>query len=91
MEFQLMNAETYSWFSDIEGVKNILARLNTTNFKEKIRTVTDITDSRREINIFIEIKTLDELKVLYKLFGHQLILDFDEKYPHIVIYDGYIE
>ena len=86
-----MNAETYSWFSDIEGVKNILARLNTTNFKEKIRTVTDITDSRREINIFIEIKTLDELKGLYKLFGHQLILDFDEKYPHIVIYDGYIE
>ena len=91
MEFQLMNAETYSWFSDIECVENILARLNTTNFKEKIRTVTDITDSRREINIFIEIKTLDELKELYKIFDSNLILNFDEKYPLIVIYDGYIE
>ena len=87
MEFQLMNSETYSWFSDIKCVKNILARLETTNFKGKVRVAT----AEREMNIFIEIKTLDELKELYKLFGHQLILDFDEKYPHIVIYDGYIE
>ena len=86
-----MNAETYSWFSDIECVENILARLNTTNFKEKIRVITDITDSRREMNIYIEIKTLDELKELYKLFNDELILNFNEKYPHIAIYDGYIE
>ena len=82
-----MNSETYSWFSDIKCVENILARLETTNFKSKVRVAT----AEREIKIYIEIKTLDELKELYKLFGHQLILDFDEKYPHIVIYDGYIE
>ena len=82
-----MNAETYSWFSDIECEENILARLETTNFKSKVRVAT----AEREIKIYIEIKTLDELKELYKLFGEQLILSFDEKYPHIVIYDGYIE
>ncbi len=87
MEFQLMNSGAYAWFSDIEGVKNILARLETTNFKSKVRVAT----AEREIEIYIEIKTLDELKELYKLFGEQLILSFDEKYPHIVIYDGYIE
>ena len=87
MEFQLMNSETYSWFSDIKCVKNILARLETTNFKSKVRVAT----AEREINIFIEIKTLDELKELYKIFDSNLILNFDEKYPLIVIYDGYIE
>ena len=39
----------------------------------------------------INIKTLDELKELYKLFNDELILNFNEKYPHIAIYDGYIE
>ena len=87
MEFQIMNAESYAWFSDVEGIENILARLETTNFKSKVRVAT----AEREIKIYIEIKTLDELKELYKLFGEQLILSFDEKYPHIVIYDGYIE
>ena len=82
-----MNSEAYAWFSDIEGAKNILARLESTNFKSKVRVAT----AEREIKIYIEIKNLDELKELYKLFGEQLILSFDEKYPHIVIYDGYIE
>ena len=39
----------------------------------------------------INIKTMEELKELYKIFGCELILNFDEKYPHIAIYDGYIE
>ena len=82
-----MNSEAYAWFSDIEGAKNILARLESTNFKSKVRVAT----AEREIKIYIEIKNLDELKELYKLFSEQLILSFDEKYPHIVIYDGYIE
>ena len=87
MEFKLMNSGGYAWFSSIKGIENILARLETTNFKDKVRVAT----AEGEINIYIEIKTLDELKELYKLFGEQLILSFDEKYPHIVIYDGYIE
>ena len=33
----------------------------------------------------------DELKELYKIFDSNLILNFDEKYPLIVIYDEYIE
>ena len=91
MEFQLMNADIYTGFTDEKDVEEILARLNPTNLKNRIR-VDNATVSGWEVNrIFIEIKTLDELKELYKLFGHQLILDFDEKYPHIVIYDGYIE
>ena len=91
MEFQLMNAEIYTGFADEKDVEEILARLNPTNFKNRIR-VDNATVSGWEVNrIFIEIRTMDELKELYKLFGEQLILSFDEKYPHIVIYDGYIE
>ena len=91
MEFQIMNAETYAWFSDVEGIENILAQLEATNFKEKIRVVTDTTVPGKAKDIYIEIKTLDELKELYKTFDSNLILNFDEKYPLIVIYDGYIE
>ncbi len=76
---------------DVVDVEETLARLNPTNFKNRIR-VDNATVSGWEVNrIFIEIRTMDELKELYKLFGEQLILSFDEKYPHIVIYDGYIE
>ena len=91
MEFQIMNAETYAWFSDVEGIENILAQLEATNFKEKIRVVTDTAVPGKAKDIYIEIKTLDELNELYKIFDSNLILNFDEKYPLIVIYDGYIE
>ena len=91
MEFQLMNADIYTGFTDEKDVEEILARLNPTNFKNRIR-VDNATVSGWEVNrIFIEIRTMEELKELYKIFGCELILNFDGKYPHIVIYDGYIE
>ena len=91
MEFQLMNAEIYTGFADEKDVEEILERLNPTNFKNSIR-VDNATDSGWEENrIFIEIRTMEELKELYKIFGCELILNFDGKYPHIAIYDGYIE
>lgn len=91
MEFQLMNAEIYTGFADEKDAEEILARLNPTNFKNRIR-VDNAKVSGWEVNrIFIEIRTMEELKELYKIFGCELILNFDEKYPHIVIYDGYIE
>lgn len=36
MEFKLMNSGAYAWFSDIVCMENILARLETTNFKDKV-------------------------------------------------------
>ena len=91
MEFQLMNAEIYTGFTDEKDVEEILARLNPTNFKNRIR-VDNATVSGWEVNrIFIEIRTMEELKELYKIFGCELILNFNENKPHIAIYDGYIE
>ena len=91
MEFQLMNAGIYTGFTDEKDVEEILARLNPTNFKNRIR-VNNPTVSGWEVNrIFIEIRAMEELKELYKILGCELILNFDEKYPHIAIYDGYIE
>ena len=91
MEFQLMNAEIYTGFTDEKDVEEILARLNPTNFKNRIR-VDNATVSGWEVNrIFIEIRTMEELKELYKIFDYELILNFNEDKPYIAIYDGYIE
>ena len=91
MEFQLMNAEIYTGFTDEKDVEEILARLNPTNFKNRIR-VDNATVSGWEVKrIFIEIRTMEELKELYKIFDCELILNFNENKPHIAIYDGYIE
>ena len=91
MEFQLMNAEIYTGFTDEKDVEEILARLNPTNFKNRIRVDNAIVSGWEVKRIFIEIRTMEELKELYNIFGCELILNFDEKYPLIVIYDGYIE
>ena len=91
MEFQLMNAEIYTGFTDEKDVEEILARLNPTNFKNRIR-VDNATVSGWEVKrIFIEIRTMEELKELYKIFDYELILNFNEDKPYIAIYDGYIE
>ena len=91
MEFQLMNAEIYTGFTDEKDVEEILARLNPTNFKNRFRVDNAIVSGWEVKRIFIEIRTMEELKELYKIFGCELILNFDEQYPHIAIYDGYIE
>ena len=91
MEFQLMNAEIYTGFTDEKDVEEILARLNPTNFKNRIRVDNAAVSGWEANRIFIEIRAMEELKELYKILGCELILSFDEKHPHIVIYDGYIE
>ena len=91
MEFQLMNAEIYTGFTDEKDVEEILARLNPTNFKNRIRVDNDIVSGWEVKRIFIEIRTMEELKELYKIFDCELILNFNENKPHIAIYDGYIE
>ena len=91
MEFQLMNAEIYTGFTDEKDVEEILARLNPTNFKNRIRVDNAIVSGWDVKRIFIEIRTMEELKELYKIFDCELILNFNENKPHIAIYDGYIE
>ena len=91
MEFQLMNAEIYTGFTDEKDVEEILARLNPTNFKNRIRVDNAIVSGWEVNRIFIEIRTMEELKELYKIFDCELILNFNENKPHIAIYDGYIE
>ena len=91
MEFQLMNAEIYTGFADEKDVEEILARLNPTNFKNRIRVDNAIVSGWEVKRIFIEIRTMEELKELYKIFDCELILNFNENKPHIAIYDGYIE
>lgn len=91
MEFQLMNAEIYTGFTDEKDVEEILARLNPTNFKNRIRVDNAIVSGWEVKRIFIEIRTMEELKELYKIFDCELILNFNENKPHIAIYDGYIE
>ena len=91
MEFQLMNAEIYTGFTDEKDVEEILARLNPTNFKNRTR-VDNATVSGWEVkDIYIEIRTMEELIELYNMFDSELIIGFGEEYPHIVIYDNYIE
>ena len=91
MEFQLMNAEIYTGFTDEKDVEEILARLNPINFKNRIRVDNAIVSGWEVKRIFIEIRTMEELKELYKIFDCELILNFNENKPHIAIYDGYIE
>ena len=91
MEFQLMNADIYTGFTDEKDVEEILARLNPTNFKNRIRVDNAIVSGWEVKRIFIEIRTMEELKELYKIFDCELILNFNENKPHIAIYDGYIE
>ena len=91
MEFQLMNAEIYTGFTDEKDVEEILARLNPTNFKNRICVDNAIVSGWEVKRIFIEIRTMEELKELYKIFDCELILNFNENKPHIAIYDGYIE
>ena len=91
MEFQLMNAGLYNGFSDKKDVEEILSRLYATNFKDRIR-IDNATVLRWEVkHIYIEVKTMEELKELYEIFDSELIIGFGEIYPHIVIYDNYIE
>ena len=91
MEFQLMNAGLYNGFSDKKDVEEILSRLYATNFKDRIR-IDNATVSGWEVkDIYIEIRTMEELIELYNMFDSELILGFGEEYPHIVIYDNYIE
>lgn len=86
-----MNAEIYTGFTDEKDVEEILARLNPTNFKNRIRVDNAIVSGWEVKRIFIEIRTMEELKELYKIFDCELILNFNENKPHIAIYDGYIE
>ena len=91
MEFQLMHAGRYNGFSDKKDVEEILSRLYATNFKDRIR-IDNATVSGWEVkDIYIEIRTMEELIELYNMFDSELILGFGEEYPHIVIYDNYIE
>ena len=86
-----MNAGLYNGFSDKKDVEEILSRLYATNFKDRIR-IDNATVSGWEVkDIYIEIRTMEELIELYNMFDSELIIGFGEEYPHIVIYDNYIE
>ena len=76
MEFQLMNAGLYNGFSDKKDVEEILSRLYATNFKDRIR-IDNATVSGWEVkDIYIEIRTMEELIELYNMFDSELIIGF---------------
>lgn len=92
MRFELLTAALYSCSYNDKEVDKICTKLNGTIYEKRISIVPQLDEysKRTERKIFIDIKSLEELKELSAIFDKNIILDF-EKEPYIVIYDGYIE
>ena len=94
MKFELLTAALYSsWSYDDKEVDKICTKLNGTIYEKRISIVPQLDEylKRTERKIFVDIKSLEELKELSKIFNKSIILNFEEEQPYIVIYDGYIE
>ena len=92
MRFELLTATLYSWSYNDKEVDKICTKLNGTVYGKRISIVPqlDVYLKRTERKIFVDIKSLEELKELSAIFNSQLVLDFEEE-PYIIIYDNYIE
>ena len=93
MRFELLTAKLYSWSYNDKEVDKIYAQLNGTVYGKRISIVPQLDEysKRTKRKIFVDIKSLEELKELSAIFNKSIILDFEEEQPYIVIYDGYIE
>ena len=93
MKFELLTAALYSWSYDDEEVDKICTRLKGTVYEKRISIVSQFVEWSKttEKLIFVDINSLVELKELSDIFRINVVLDFDEEPPYIVLYDGYIE
>ena len=93
MKFELLTAALYSWSYDDKEVDKICTKLNGTIYEKRISIVLQLDEysKRPERKIFVDINSLEELKELSDIFNKNIILNFGEEQPYIVIYDGYVE
>ena len=93
MRFELLTAALYSWSYNDKEVDKICTKLNGTIYEKRINIVSQFNKylERTEKKVFIDINSLEELKELSNIFNINIIIDFGEEPPFIVIYDGYIE
>ena len=93
MKFELLTANLYSWRYDDNEVDKICTQLKGTVYENRISIVPQLDEysKRTERKVFLDINSLEELKGLYAIFDKELVLDFEEEQPYIVIYDDYIE
>ena len=93
MKFELLTANLYSWRYDDKEINKICTKLNGTIYEKKISIVPQLDEylERTEKKVFIDINSLEELMKLSNIFNKNIILNFGEEQPYIVIYDSYIE
>ena len=93
MRFELLTATLYSWSYNDKEVDKICVQLKGTVYEKRISIVLQLDEysKRPERKIFVDINSLEELKELSDIFNKNIILNFGEEQPYIVIYDGYIE
>ena len=93
MKFELLNAALCSWAYDDKEVDKICTKLNDTIYEKRISIVPQLDEylERTEKKVFIDINSLEELMKLSDIFNKNIILNFSEEQPYIVIYDDYIE
>ena len=93
MKFELLTAALYSWSYDDKEVDKICTKLKGTVYEKRISIVPQLDEylGRTEKKVFIDINSLEELMKLSDIFNKNIILNFSEEPPYIVIYDDYIE
>ena len=93
MRFELLTAALYAWSYNDKEVDKICTQLKGTVYEKRISIVLQLDEysKRPERKIFVDIKSLEELKELSYIFNKNIILNFGEEQPYIVIYDGYVE
>ena len=93
MKFELLTAALYSWSYDDKEVDKICTQLKGTVYEKRISIVPEFVEWSKttEKKVFVDINSLEELKELSDIFRINVVLDFDEEPPYIVLYDGYIE
>ena len=93
MRFELLTATLYSCLYNDKEIAKICTKLNGTIYENRISIIPqlDVYLKRTERKIFVDIKSLEELKELSDIFNKNIILNFSEEQPFIVIYDNYIE
>lgn len=93
MKFRLLNAALYITYYNEKEVDKICSKLKGTVYEKRISIVSQFVEWSKttEKLIFVDINSLEELKELSDIFRINVVLDFDEEPPYIVLYDGYIE
>lgn len=92
MKFELLTVTLCVSSYDDTEIDDICTKLKGTVYEKRISIVSKLNRYlKTERKVFIDINSLEELKELSKIFNKSLILNFEEKQPYIVIYDGYIE